>query len=45
MANLQERVAAAIDHTGALLYPQLGYEQIGMLLLFAPKKAKSPVIG
>jgi hypothetical protein len=26
------------SHTGALLYPQLGYEQIGTLFLLAPKK-------
>jgi GNAT superfamily N-acetyltransferase len=26
------------SHTGALLYPQVGYEQIGTLLMFAPKK-------
>ena len=26
------------SHTGALLYPLLGYEQIATLLIFAPKK-------
>jgi GNAT superfamily N-acetyltransferase len=26
------------SHAGALLYPRVGYEQIGTLLLFAPKK-------
>jgi GNAT superfamily N-acetyltransferase len=26
------------SHSGALLYPHLGYEQIGTLLIFAPKK-------
>ncbi len=26
------------SHAGALLYPHLGYEQIGMLLIFAPRK-------
>jgi GNAT superfamily N-acetyltransferase len=26
------------SHTGALLYPKVGYEQIGTLLLFGPKK-------
>jgi len=26
------------SHTGALIYPRVGYEQIGMLLIFAPKK-------
>jgi hypothetical protein len=26
------------SHTGALLYPRVGYQQIGTLLLFAPKK-------
>jgi GNAT superfamily N-acetyltransferase len=26
------------SHAGALLYPQVGYEQIGTLLMFAPKK-------
>jgi L-amino acid N-acyltransferase YncA len=28
------------SHTGALLYPQVGYEQIGLLLIFAPRRAK-----
>ncbi len=27
------------SHTGAMLYPALGYEQIGMLYMFAPKKS------
>jgi GNAT superfamily N-acetyltransferase len=27
------------SHTGALLYPKVGYEQIGMLYMFAPKRA------
>jgi GNAT superfamily N-acetyltransferase len=26
------------SHTGALLYPRVGYEQIGMLFMFAPKR-------
>jgi GNAT superfamily N-acetyltransferase len=26
------------SHLGALLYPRVGYEQIGLLLMFAPKK-------
>jgi len=26
------------SHTGALVYPRVGYEQIGMLYIFAPKK-------
>lgn len=26
------------SHAGALLYPRLGYEQIGMLLMFAPRR-------
>src|SRR5439155_15192313 len=26
------------SHTGALVYPRVGYEQIGLLLIFAPKK-------
>ena len=26
------------SHTGALVYPQVGYEQIGMLYIFAPRK-------
>ena len=26
------------SHTGALVYPQLGYQQIGTLFIFAPKK-------
>jgi GNAT superfamily N-acetyltransferase len=29
------------SHTGALLYPHLGYERIGTLLMFAPKRNKS----
>lgn len=33
------------SHTGALLYPQIGYEQIGTLLLFAPKKKNAAVTG
>jgi GNAT superfamily N-acetyltransferase len=28
------------SHTGALLYPHVGYERIGTLLLFAPRRAK-----
>ena len=28
------------SHTGALLYPSLGYQQIGMLYIHAPKAAK-----
>jgi GNAT superfamily N-acetyltransferase len=28
------------SHTGALLYPRVGYERIGTLFLFAPKRAK-----
>ena len=28
------------SHTGALLYPRLGYERIGTLLMFAPRRAK-----
>jgi GNAT superfamily N-acetyltransferase len=28
------------SHTGALLYPRSGYEQIGKLLMFAPSRAK-----
>lgn len=27
------------SHTGALVYPKLGYQQTGVLLIFAPKKA------
>jgi GNAT superfamily N-acetyltransferase len=27
------------SHTGALLYPRVGYEQIGTLFMFAPRKA------
>ena len=27
------------SHTGALVYPRVGYEQIGLLLIFAPKKS------
>jgi hypothetical protein len=26
------------SHTGALLYPSVGYEQLGTLLIFAPTK-------
>jgi hypothetical protein len=26
------------SHTGALLYPRVGYERIGALFMFAPKK-------
>jgi hypothetical protein len=26
------------SHTGAKLYPSVGYEQIGTLLLFTPRK-------
>ena len=26
------------SHTGAHVYPRVGYEQIGMLLIFVPKK-------
>ena len=26
------------SHTGALLYPRVGYEQIGMLFIFAPRR-------
>ena len=29
------------SHTGALLYPQLGYERIGTLFMFAPQRAKN----
>ena len=28
------------SHTGALLYPKVGYEQIGLLYIFAPPKRK-----
>jgi len=28
------------SHTGALVYPHVGYEQIGVLLIFAPRKAE-----
>jgi len=27
------------SHTGALLYPRVGYEQIGLLYIFAPRKS------
>jgi hypothetical protein len=26
------------SHTGALVYPRVGYEQIGLLYIFAPKR-------
>jgi len=29
------------SHTGALLYPHVGYERIGTLLIFAPRRAKA----
>jgi hypothetical protein len=29
------------SHTGALLYPVVGYEHIATLLLFAPRKQRS----
>lgn len=29
------------SHTGALVYPRVGYEQLGLLLIFAPKR-KNP---
>jgi GNAT superfamily N-acetyltransferase len=31
------------SHTGALLYPRVGYERIGTLFIFAPPKAKSAI--
>jgi GNAT superfamily N-acetyltransferase len=30
------------SHTGALLYPHLGYQRIGTLLMFAPRKKTAP---
>lgn len=30
------------SHTGALLYPRLGYERVGTLMLFMPIKEKAP---
>jgi GNAT superfamily N-acetyltransferase len=30
------------SHTGALLYPRVGYERIGTLFMFAPRRTKSP---
>jgi GNAT superfamily N-acetyltransferase len=29
------------SHTGALLYPKVGYEQIGLLYIFAPKRTRT----
>jgi len=29
------------SHTGALLYPRVGYERIGTLFMFAPKRTKA----
>ena len=29
------------SHTGALLYPRVGYERIGTLFMFAPRRAKA----
>ena len=29
------------SHTGALLYPRVGYERIGTLLMFAPRRGRS----
>jgi predicted acetyltransferase len=28
------------SHTGALLYPRVGYERLGTLFMFAPKRAR-----
>ena len=36
-AGLRQSVLTA-SHTGAMLYPVVGYELIGELLLFTPKK-------
>jgi hypothetical protein len=33
------------SHTGALLYPKAGYEQIETLRLFAPQKPQPQTIG
>lgn len=48
-AMLQEDAHYGAEHsvllasqTGALLYPHLGYESVGTLLLFAPPKAEKP---
>jgi predicted acetyltransferase len=30
------------SHTGALLYPRVGYQRIGTLLMFAPPKTAPP---
>jgi GNAT superfamily N-acetyltransferase len=30
------------SHTGALLYPHLGYERIGTLFMFAPRRKDAP---
>ena len=29
------------SHTGGLLYPRVGYERIGVLFMFVPKRAAS----
>jgi GNAT superfamily N-acetyltransferase len=38
-AHGARRSVLLASHTGALLYPRLGFEQIGGLLIFAPRKS------
>jgi GNAT superfamily N-acetyltransferase len=37
-ANAARQSVLLASHAGALLYPRIGYEQIGLLLLFVPSK-------
>jgi hypothetical protein len=40
-ARGSKRSVLTASHTGALLYPRVGYERIGTLFMFAPKRAKA----
>lgn len=37
-SNGSELAVLTASHAGAMLYPKIGYEQIGILLLYTPKK-------
>jgi GNAT superfamily N-acetyltransferase len=37
-ANGARQSVLLSSHTGALVYPRVGYEQIGLLLIFAPRR-------
>jgi predicted N-acetyltransferase YhbS len=39
-ARGSERSVLTASHSGALLYPRVGYERIGTLFLFAPRRTK-----